>query len=55
MKVIDNFLPIDVFENIHKEIMGDSLTWFYRPAVAREDDKDEPWNCLLYTSDAADE
>mgnify|MGYP003116175127 FL=1 len=44
MKVIDNFLPIDVFQNIHREIMGDNLTWLYRPNVAREDDKDELWN-----------
>ena len=44
MKVIDNFLPIDVFQNIHRSIMGHDLTWSFTSAVAREDDKDELWN-----------
>ena len=54
MKVIDNFLPNAVFENIHKNVMGNDLTWFYRPTVAREDDKDESWN-YFYSHLAYDE
>jgi len=37
MKVIDNFLPIDVFENIQRHITG--IPWFFQNSVAGFDDE----------------
>ena len=54
MKVIDNFLPNDVFANIHQNTMRHDLTWTFRSIVAELNDKKEPWN-YFYTHIAYDE
>ena len=44
MKVIDNFLPDDVFANIYEVIIEQNLNWTFGNTVARSDDKREGWN-----------
>ena len=44
MKVIDNFLPDDVFANIYKVVMEQNLNWSFANYVAFLDEKKEPWN-----------
>ncbi len=39
MKVIDNFLPIDVFQNIQRHITSPGTPWFFQNSVADFDDK----------------
>ena len=36
MEIIDNFLPKDVFEYLHKHVMSVGTAWFFQPTVAEE-------------------
>ena len=44
MKVIDNFLPNDVFANIYKVIIEDNLNWAFVNHVAFENEEQKLWN-----------
>ena len=44
MKVIDNFLPDDVFANIYKVIIEQNLNWTFAKDVAFVDEEKELWN-----------
>tara|TARA_B100001059_G_C17806275_1_gene569344 strand:- start:1460 stop:1939 length:480 start_codon:yes stop_codon:yes gene_type:complete len=41
MKVIENFLPDELFEKIQTLMMGSKFDWHYAPGVATHDDTDD--------------
>lgn len=44
MKVIDNYLPREQFENISKHILHPNFMWKYWDRVSDKTDKDDVWN-----------
>ena len=48
MKVIDDCLPNEVFNNIYKSIMGLDMTWTFLPSVAYQSDADTHDNYMHY-------
>jgi len=41
MKIIENFLPDEIFEKIQNLLMGSKFDWHYAPGVATHDDNDD--------------
>tara|TARA_B100001094_G_scaffold18150_1_gene15634 strand:- start:598 stop:1074 length:477 start_codon:yes stop_codon:yes gene_type:complete len=41
LKIIDNFLPQNIFDELQKNVMGDNFPWHFQSDIEKEDSEDD--------------